>query len=756
MDEDSTRAEQGSSDDTRPSSNGESRPTFLGDYRIVGKLGEGGMGIVYEAEQRRPKRRVAVKVVRGGSFVDENRIRMFQREAQSLARLKHPSIASIYGMGRTESGDHFFAMELVRGETLDDWAKRSDGSLRERLGVFCKVCDGVSYAHQRGVIHRDLKPANILVTKAAASASQVSGLGVPDVKILDFGLARITDNDLTMSTVLSEVGTIRGTLPYMSPEQVRGNPDEIDVRTDVYALGVILYRLIARRFPYPIERAPLPEAVRIICDEPPRPITESRDGSSRIDLDLSTIVMTALEKEPERRYPSASALAEDVHRYLNKLPILARPPSAAYQISKFVARHKIGVGFVVSLFVLLAAFAVTMAVQAHRIANERDRASREAETATHISGFLEGLFQVANPNESLGNTITVREILDEGAKKIGDELRNEPTIQGRLMDVMGRVYRGIGLYDQAEKLFREAVEVRSVAFGADSLEVAETLDGLARVMIDHGRIEEAKQVAVRSLAIKEKRLDPLDPELARSLYSAGAALIYSSPSGSAEGAGLVERALSIFEQSLGPESIEIAWCKNELAAERLRKDDLKGAQDYSLQALALKEELLPADHPDLAMGLNSVAWAMILDQEYEAALPLLERARDILEGTVGGEHSHSGIILHSLGELWWRSGDPVRALPYLEAALSAREGTLATDSPELFLEHMSLGGALRDLGRTEEARYHLERALYLREREASVASSFIEPSDVAREYVRLLRLSDREAEADAVEQRYGL
>src|SRR5262245_51101624 len=362
----------------------------LANYKIISLLGKGGMGVVYEAEQQHPRRPVALKVIRGGRLVDEFQVKLFRREAQALARLKHPGIAAIYEAGRTDDGQHYFVMELVRGIPLLDYVKglrptgkQAPSNIRRRLELFIKICEAISYAHQRGVIHRDLKPANILV----ADESEGQGLDGPgvsrvEVKVLDFGLARITEEDGAGASGLSQAGQIRGTLPYMSPEQIRGEPDQIDVRADVYALGVILYELLAERLPYDLEHVTLPQAIRVICEVAPKPLNrawgESRDRESRkterIDRDVETIALKALEKDPERRYRSAAAMAEDVTRYLTNQPIQARPPSALYQIRKLVARHKVPFASLATVFALLLGFAITMAALSARIARERDKA----------------------------------------------------------------------------------------------------------------------------------------------------------------------------------------------------------------------------------------------------------------------------------------------------------------------------------------------------------------------------------------------
>ncbi|MBO0800427.1 MAG: serine/threonine protein kinase, partial [Blastocatellia bacterium] len=356
-------------------------------------LGRGGMGVVYEAVQRHPRRNVALKVIRGGRLVDDYQVKLFRREAQALARLKHPGIAAIYEAGRTDDGQHYLVMELVRGIPLLDYVKgrrltgkQPSSNIRRRLELFLKLCEAISYAHQRGVIHRDLKPANILVAEESeGQAHNGPGVSRVEVKILDFGLARITDEDGVGASGISQAGQIRGTLPYMSPEQIRGDSNQIDVRADVYALGVILYELLAERLPYDLEHVNLLQAIRIICEEDPKLLSrardESRDRESRktekIDRDVETITLKALEKKSERRYQSAAAIAEDVTRYLTNQPIQARPPSTIYQFRKLVARHKVPFALLAAVFTLLLGFAITMAVQSARLSRERDKAIQQ-------------------------------------------------------------------------------------------------------------------------------------------------------------------------------------------------------------------------------------------------------------------------------------------------------------------------------------------------------------------------------------------
>lgn len=350
-------------------------PQAIGEFRILGKLGEGGMGVVFEAEQPHPRRRVALKVLRDG-FVDDQQLKMFQREIAALARLKHPGIAAIHESGRTPGGRHYFAMELVRGNTLRSYleqrpAPESDGERRHRLELFRRICEAVGYAHQRGVIHCDIKPSNIIVTQDESSPAFQ-----PQIKVLDFGLARLIDTD-AQTSMMSEVGVIKGTLPYMSPEQVRADPHGLDFRTDVYSLGVIAYEMLSGRRPYEMPEGSVIEMARVICEELPAPLRAFGSGRRRLDPDLETIVGKSLSKAVDRRYDNAGAISEDVGRYLESRPILARPPSSAYQLKKFAQRNK-GLVFAASaLVVALAAAAVMVASFAVKEARRNEQLRRE-------------------------------------------------------------------------------------------------------------------------------------------------------------------------------------------------------------------------------------------------------------------------------------------------------------------------------------------------------------------------------------------
>ncbi|HET6372683.1 MAG TPA: serine/threonine-protein kinase, partial [Candidatus Polarisedimenticolia bacterium] len=456
-------------------------PTAIGPYRILQKLGEGGMGIVYVAEQSEPvRRRVALKVIKQGMDTAKV-IARFEAERQALALMDHPAIATIYDAGTTPDGRPYFVMEHVQGVPITEHCDRLKLTNKERLELFLQVCEGVQHAHQKAVIHRDLKPSNVLVSVQD---------GRPVVKIIDFGVAKAVSQRLTERTLYTELGVMIGTPEYMSPEQAEMTGQDVDTRTDVFSLGVMLYELLVGALPFDsreLRQAGFDEIRRRIREvDPPKPSarlstmgdrstesakcrgTEPRALRREIQGDLDWITMRALEKDRARRYGSPSDLGEDIRRHLRDQPVLARAPSTGYRAGKFVRRHRLGVAAASVMVVSLAAGAVASAVGLVRARRAEEQARQEAQAKGQVADFLKDLFKVSNPSEARGNSITARELLDKAAGTIDVQLVDQPEVRAELDSIMGRVYESLGLYVPAESLTSKALQIRKQVLGSEN------------------------------------------------------------------------------------------------------------------------------------------------------------------------------------------------------------------------------------------------------------------------------------------------
>jgi len=712
-------SERSTLDQTGPSSAGS-----FGRYRLLQRVGEGGMGEVWLAEQTEPVRRqVALKVIKAG-MDSAQVVARFEAERQALALMDHPAIATVFDGGTTPQGRPYFAMEYVKGEPITTYCDRHLLSTRERLGLFTQVCEGVQHAHQKGIIHRDLKPSNVLVTIQDDR---------PVPKIIDFGVAKATAQHLTERSLFTELGVLIGTPEYMSPEQAEMGSLDIDTRTDIYALGVLLYELLTAALPFDrkdLRQAGIAEIQRIIREkEPPRPSTritqpgpasteaaknrhtEPRRLVSELRGDLDWITMRALEKDRTRRYQTANALAADVHRHMNNEPVSAGPPSAAYRAGKFVRRHRFGVTTAIALVLLLAASALALGVQAQRIARERDRANHEAEAARQVSDFLVGLFRVSDPDQARGNTVTAREILDRGASKIDQDLRTQPLVQARLMSTMGRVYESLGLYDQALPLLESALATRRRLHGEEHLEVAESLIGLGGLRWHKGEYEAARPLLEGGLKQRERLLGPESPLVADSLHNLGN-LLWSR--GEYEEARLLlGRALAIREKNV-PAGPEVASTLNSLGAIAYKQGDYAEARRMWERTLAIREKNLGPDHPLIGQTLNNLAAAHTFTNDPAGARPLLERAVRIQEKVLGPKHPDLASALMNLGDVVSVLGDDLGAKPYYARAVAILDEA-SPGNPELarFLDR--LARVTLKQGDADAARRLYERSLGLRE-----------------------------------------
>jgi serine/threonine protein kinase/Tfp pilus assembly protein PilF len=648
----------------------EEEPDRIGGYRVLGRLGTGGMGVVYEAEQQDPRRTVALKVIRGGAFVDDEQVRMFQREVETLARLSHPNIGAIYESGRTADGQPYFAMELVRGATLDVYLARrpapsTPGELEHRLRLFATIASAVHYAHQRGVIHRDLKPSNIVIAEATPSgdstaASAAAQPPLPQVKILDFGLARVTDEDVVNASLMTEIGVIKGTLPYMSPEQARGDAAAIDVRTDVYALGILLYEMVCGRKPYDVDRAALLEAVRVICQEPPRPLGAQWSGRRPLDQDVETITGKALAKEPDRRYESAAALADDVYRFLGSQPILARPPSAVYQLRKFAQRHRpmvVGASLAVAALAVGTVLSTTLYVRAER---EAERARLEAATAEQVNGFLRAMLEGVGPSVAQGRDTTLLEdILQRANERIEEELVEEPVLEATIRSTLGAVYYEIADFANTETQLTRALELFRAQYGEEHEDVAQSYFNLGLFEQKRDDPEEAERLLRRAI------------ELARLVH------------------GDQHEKTASYTTHLGNALVD------------------QGRYDEALPYLAAALESLRAvhgnEHVDVGIALNSLGNAHHYLGGFDEARPLYEEALAIHRTTLGDRHPYVATDLANLAYLAKNEGDLATAETRFRAVLTLHEELHPDGDPGTLQIIGGLATVLQHAGRYDES-----------------------------------------------------
>jgi non-specific serine/threonine protein kinase/serine/threonine-protein kinase len=577
-------------------------PARIGRYRIVRLIGEGGMGAVYEAEQDQPRRTVALKVIKPG-LASPELLRRFAQEAQALGRLQHPGIAQIYDAGTADAGygsQPFFAMEFIRGAALREYADSRHLGLRARLELMVKICEAVHHAHQRGLIHRDLKPGNIIVDET----------GQP--KILDFGVARVTDSD-TQVTLQTDVGQLVGTLNYMSPEQVLADPLDIDTRSDVYALGVILYELLSGRLPYRISRR-LPEAMQTIREEDPSRLSTI---DRRYRGDIETIAAKALEKDKTRRYSSAAELAADITRYLKDEPIVAQPPTASYQLRKFARRHKALVGGVAAVFVVLVAGVVVSTWQAIRASRaeqaavqerdraaaagrlaveqrdrataaersatsardeavaarsvavaaegqataerdravaEKQRADTESATAKAVSEFLQkNLFEQVTGGSDRAATPdpSVSGALDRTAARIDGTFAGQPLVEAGVREAVGAAYMGLALWDEATMQFDRAVAIRRRVQGDEDADTLKALRQLVAIDASQRRWGPAETRMQQVLEVQRRRFGPDHPDTLQ--YTLDLAGIYLTWGKLEQAEPLAARAVEGRRRTLGPD-----------------------------------------------------------------------------------------------------------------------------------------------------------------------------------------------------------
>ena len=750
----------------------------IGRYKLLEKIGEGGCGMVYMAEQEEPvHRRVALKVIKPGMDT-KSVIARFEAERQALAMMDHPNIAKILDggvTGKTEVGNQmsevspepgirslrtevrsrnfdatsdfrpptsvpaptsvlrpltsdpgrpYFVMELVRGIRITDYCKQHNLSTRERLDLFTAVCSAVQHAHQKGIIHRDLKPSNILVT-------ELDGRPVP--KVIDFGIAKATEQKLTDKTLFTQFAQFVGTPAYMSPEQAAMSGADIDTRSDIYSLGVLLYELLTGTPPFDAQEllhAGFDEMRRIIREtEPPKPSTrltqsarvpakpsespsevggrmseigglksDIRDPQSAIESDLDWIVMKCLEKDRTRRYETASGLAADIQRHLSSEPVTARPASAAYRFRKMVRRNKVTFAAASAVLVALIAglgvstwmfFKASAAEKAQ--SQERQKAEAEAGKSRQIAKFLQNMLKGVGPSAALGrDTAMLREILDNTADQVGENLQDQPEVEAELRTIIGDVYSKLGEYakasamlrealaitkglrgnehrevvtllnaqaqvlgqqgelDQAEAMLREALAMERKLMGKDG-DVTTSLNNLGVALADRGKYSEAETVNREVLALTKKIMGNEHEDVATSLNNLGVVLQQLQKPGDAETA--LREALVIQKKRWGNDHPSVATTLNNLANVVQMQNKLADSESLFRKVVALQRKLLGDAHPNVAAGLNGLALALLKQDRAAEAEPLLREGVEIERKARNTAHPQTARLIGNLGRI---------------------------------------------------------------------------------------------------------
>jgi serine/threonine protein kinase len=603
-----------------------SMPAAIGRYRVVRLLGQGGMGAVYEAEQDHPRRVVALKVIKPG-FATAETLRRFEFESEALGRLQDAGIAQIYEAGTADSGfgpQPFFAMEVIRGRPLHEYAEAHRLDTHERLTLTAKICDAVEHAHQRGVIHRDLKPGNILVDET----------GQP--KILDFGVARLSESD-AHHTRQTDLGQMVGTLAYMSPEQVGADPLALDTRSDVYALGVILYELLAGKLPYDIHDIALPLAVGVIRQQEPASLS-SINRSYRGDIE--TIVAKALEKDKARRYHSSAELAADIRRYLSDQPIMARPASARYQMQKFARRHKALVAAIAAVFLVLTVGVAASTWEAMRARSAERRAEAEADTSRAISDFLQNdlLAQSGASNQvSTGvkpdPDMKVRTALDLAAARIAGRFDRQPEVEAAIRETIGETYLDLSQAGKARPQLERALELRRRVLGTDNPQTLHTMDRLGKTY----QGAQAETLYGELLRNCRRVLGPEHPDTLNSMI--GLSYAYSDPGKDVQARMLRSQALEISRRTLGPEHSITLAAMQALGHSYRQEGEPANAEPLFRQILEISRRLYGPDHPRTIGEMMNVSATYEDQGKYPQAealsLEILEAERRVLGPGIG-------------------------------------------------------------------------------------------------------------------------
>ncbi len=688
----------------------------IGPYRLVRKIGEGGMGQVWLAEQMEPLRRqVALKLIRGAVY-DDALLRRFGDERQSLALMEHPAIAKVFDAGATPEGQPYFVMEYVPGEPITKYCDRKKLKLGERLELFIKACEGVQHAHQKAILHLDLKPANILVV-------EVDGQPMP--RIIDFGLARAMGSGAQSAAPTRLAENVAGTPGYMSPEQAAG--EDVDTRTDVYSLGVVLYELLSGQLPFDASlglTAIVREAQEKTSIRPSARAAEQSDAAQRaaanrqlkpkqlasaLSGDLDLVVRKALDRDRARRYGTPSELAADIQHFLRHEPVAAHPANTGYRAGKYIRRHSVGVAMASVLALLVVGFAVVQTVQLRRITVERDRTARQRDRADRIADFMTGMFKVSDPSEARGNQVTAREILDKASTQIESGLSGDPETQASLMYVMGTVYENLGLYSRAESLLEKALDRQKRVLGPNHSDTVKTMTELGIVLTDESRYADAEKLYREALDIVRHTSGSRDPRAATLMVNLG--FILGREGKYPEAEDLTRQALDIVQTSLGPQDPRALSVMRSFANLENDQGHYQEAEKLYRQIIALRRRVFAPDDPGTLSVLNGLAGVLRKEGSYKEAE---EPAREALEGSrrvLGPENPTTLLYMRNLAIVFFTEGRFTEAEALDRQALESRLRILGPNHWEIGQSMFDLSEVLYRQGRFAEAEKFARQSL---------------------------------------------
>lgn len=683
----------------------------LGAYQLDEVIGEGGMGLVYRAHRADGayEQQVVVKLIRGGTL-DRDLVRRFDRERRVLAALRHPNIARLLDGGVSE-GRPYLVMELVRGDDILSHCDTHRLAVRERLELFDAACAAVQHAHANLIVHRDLKPAHIIIDEHASP------------KLLDFGIAAMLDDEQPGAPTIT--ARRRFTPQYASPEQIRGEP--ITTATDVYSLGLILYELLGGRRPYAVETGLSDADRRSICEtSPPAPsrllsTTANADAAeiasargvpvSRLRRlltgDLDTIVMTALQKDPARRYPSVEALRDDLRRHREGLPIAARPDSWSYRASRFVRRHRWGVGAAALIAALLLAGVGATAWQANIAESRRRDAETALATSDTVGRFLRSILVAADPREQ-GQDVTLRDAIDRAAGRIEDELAGSPLVEARVREAIGSTYRTLGAQDEAEPQLERAVELVGKSDRITPAERSRIEHELAILRLDQGRFEEASELFALAYQERLEHLGADHPDTLESRETLGLAL--EQLGRHEEAYGHISGVIEARERVLGPAHPETLVAKNDLVPILLTMQRNEEALELIREVYDAQVDVIGADHPDTLISANDIGTVLTRMGRIEEAIPWQRRALEGLERQFPAGSMDVVIPRMNIARALIRLERYDEAIEPARRAIEDGAPTLGDDHYVIAVARTTLGKALLGVGRLDEAREPLERS----------------------------------------------